>query len=81
METNPLKAIRKKCLDCCVGQVDEVKKCPIEDCELWHFRFGKNPYRTKKQLTEEQRQALVERLKKGKENVSRQSEPKGLEDS
>ena len=30
----PLKAIRKKCLDCCAGQEKEVKLCPIEDCPL-----------------------------------------------
>lgn len=43
--TSPLKAIRAYCLDCCGGQANEVKLCPAEDCPLYPFRFGKNPYR------------------------------------
>ena len=42
---SPLKAIRKNCLDCCNGSAKEVKLCPIEDCPLHQFKFGKNPYR------------------------------------
>lgn len=64
--TSPLKAIRAKCLDCCCGQSNEVKLCPVENCALWQFRFGKNPYR-KREMTEEQRQASAERLKKARE--------------
>ena len=36
--------IRKKCLDCCVGQQDEVKRCTSVDCDLWPYRHGKNPF-------------------------------------
>ena len=46
-KTNPIRAIRDKCLDCCVGQVNEVAKCTAIDCPLWHFRFGKNIFRYK----------------------------------
>jgi len=42
----PLKAIRKNCIDCMGGQKHEVKICPIENCSLYPFRFGKNPNRT-----------------------------------
>lgn len=59
--TNPVKAIRAKCLDCCYGSSNEVKLCPAEDCPLHPFRFGKNPYRP-----EEQRQAIAERLSKNR---------------
>lgn len=31
-------AIRKKCLDCSGGMINEVKRCPIKDCPLWTFR-------------------------------------------
>ena len=55
--TNPVKAIRKKCLECSVGSNEEVAKCPVEDCYLWPFRFGKNPYRTRRVMTEEQKEA------------------------
>ncbi len=42
---SPLKSIRKNCLDCSAGSVKEIKLCPIEDCPLYRFRFGKNPNR------------------------------------
>lgn len=42
----PLKAIRQKCLDCCCGSKTEVKLCPIKDCTLYEYRFGKNPKET-----------------------------------
>lgn len=64
--TNPVKAIRAKCLDCCCGQVNEVKLCPCHDCPLYPFRFGKNPYRQKRELTEEQKAAMAERLQRAK---------------
>ncbi len=60
--TSPIKAIRHKCLDCCAGSYTEVEKCPAKKCPLWHFRFGKNPFR--KPVSEERRAALSERMKK-----------------
>ena len=67
MTTNPVKAIREKCLDCCAGQIAEVKVCPSESCALHPFRFGKNPYRTKREMSEEQRAAAAERLREARE--------------
>lgn len=66
--TNPVKAIRAKCLDCCGDQAQEVKLCPCTRCALYPFRLGKNPYRTKRELSEEQRQAASQRLAKLREN-------------
>ncbi len=43
--TNPVKAIRAKCLDCCCNNASEVSLCPSEQCALHPFRLGKNPYR------------------------------------
>lgn len=63
--TSPLKAIRAKCLDCCCDQITEVKLCPVSDCPLHPFRFGKNPFR-KRELTDEQREALCQRLELGR---------------
>jgi len=37
----PLEAIRKKCLQCSNYQYSEVANCPIKDCPLYPFRFGK----------------------------------------
>lgn len=39
----PLRAIRAKCLDCCAGQVAEVRRCELENCPLFPYRFGKRP--------------------------------------
>ena len=64
--TTPLKAIRAKCLDCAYTAA-EVRDCPCVDCDLYPFRFGKNPY-VKRTMTEEQRQAASDRLRKAREN-------------
>lgn len=64
--TTPLKAIREKCLDCSFN-ASEVKQCPVTDCALWPFRFGKNPF-VKRTMTQAQRDAATERLKKAREN-------------
>ena len=41
---SPMKAIRRKCLDCCCGQIIEVKLCEAIACPLWPFRAGRHPY-------------------------------------
>lgn len=62
---NPVKAIRAKCLDCCVQQINEVRDCPAQDCPLWPFRLGKNPYRHKvaRSYTPEQIEELRQRMR------------------
>lgn len=64
MATNPVKAIREKCLDCCCGSFTEVEKCTVTKCALYPFRFGKNPYRQPRVLTDEQRAEMAARLSK-----------------
>ncbi len=39
----PMKAIRLKCLDCSGNSYKEVELCPIHNCALYPFRFGKRP--------------------------------------
>lgn len=39
----PLKAIRKKCLDCTCYQPKEVRKCTSIDCAIYPYRFGRRP--------------------------------------
>lgn len=36
--TDYLKAIRRKCFDCCAGQKTEVEKCPVCHCPLYPYR-------------------------------------------
>ena len=43
-----LKAIREKCLDCCLGQPGEVRQCPKCDCPLHPFKSGKDPTPSRK---------------------------------
>ena len=64
MQTNPVKAIREKCLDCCCGSAQEVSMCVIEDCALYAFRLGKNPYRKKREVPEEHIRNMVEARRK-----------------
>jgi hypothetical protein len=66
--TNPIKIIRLKCLDCSNNSSDEVKFCPVTQCVLYPFRFGKNPFRIKqkRELTDEQRKVISDRFKKSK---------------
>ena len=59
---NPLKAIRAKCLDCCAEHPSLVAECHIEACALHPFRMGKNPFRAKRELSDEQREAMAARL-------------------
>lgn len=38
-----LKAIRRKCIECCCGQVTEVRLCHLSACGLWPYRLGMDP--------------------------------------
>ena len=60
---SPVKAIRAKCLDCSCDSAYEVQNCPVTDCPLYPFRFGKNPY-IRRTYTEEQRARFVENARK-----------------
>ena len=56
---SPMEAIRARCLDCCAGSSDEVRKCVAMACPSWPFRAGKNPWRAP--ISEERREALRQR--------------------
>lgn len=45
---SPIKAIRKKCLDCSGESPAEVRECPVRDCILFPFRFGMMPKTAKR---------------------------------
>jgi len=68
---NPVKVIRAHCIDCSGGSSNEADNCPCENCNLWPWRKGKNPYREKRVLTEEQLIAARERI--AKMNATRKS--------
>lgn len=39
----PIKAIRKKCLNCTCYQPKEVRLCTCIDCPIYPYRFGRRP--------------------------------------
>jgi hypothetical protein len=39
----PIKSIRDKCLDCTAGSRKEIRLCPVIECALYPYRFGKRP--------------------------------------
>lgn len=67
---NPLAAIRLFCLECMGGARAEVDTCTSEQCSLYVYRSGKNPYHEKRQLTEEYKQQLAERMRNLNSKVS-----------
>jgi hypothetical protein len=70
----PLKAIRRKCLDCCCGSSHEVDLCPVTDCSLYPYRLGKNPNRKGRAYTEEEKKAFREHLAKARAKKSHDSD-------
>ena len=39
----PVKAIRKKCLDCSCWSHKEVRECTVISCPIYPYRFGRRP--------------------------------------
>ena len=64
---NPLKAIRQNCIECSGGSKSEADRCHISSCPLHPFRHGKNPYRTVRVMTDEQKLAATLRLQLARE--------------
>lgn len=67
--TNPVKAIRAYCLECSCGATSEVKECPVNKCPLYPFRMGKNPYRQRREMSDEERQVLAARLIEARKSI------------
>lgn len=61
-----LDVIRAKCIDCSGGEMAEARKCVSTKCPLWPYRFGTNPFRVKRDVSDEQRAALAARLTKAR---------------
>ena len=48
---SPLRAIRKKCIDCSGGSPAEARRCEAVACPLWPFRAGKHPWIASREKT------------------------------
>lgn len=70
MATNPVKAIREFCLECSGDSTAEVKNCTRTVCPLFPFRMGKNPFRQRREMTEEEKKVLADRLREARKNIS-----------
>lgn len=63
---SPVKAIRKFCRECYGNSLDAVINCSSEKCVLLPFRVGQNPFREVRELSEESRKSLAERLSRAR---------------
>ncbi len=36
----PTRAVRRKCLFCCLNKAEEVRLCPSTDCDFYPYRLG-----------------------------------------
>ncbi|MDE2097133.1 MAG: hypothetical protein KGL39_07795 [Patescibacteria group bacterium] len=61
-----LDAIKYRCLDCCGHNRVEVRRCTAVTCVSWPFRMGTNPWREKRQMSDEEKQRAAERLKRAR---------------
>lgn len=81
----PLQAMRRKCLDCCCGSSKEVRRCPVKGCALWPFRFGKDPRRRPRPLSQTQLEALktgrANRINGPAGNLSRDNSQREISES
>jgi hypothetical protein len=63
-----VKASREMCIECMGGRNSEdyrrrIKECASDDCPIFAFRFGKDPYR-KPNLSDDQRKKMGDRMRK-----------------
>ena len=65
----PMAAIRQHCLECCGGSSKEVERCTAPGCNLYPYRFGKDPNRAP--ASEKQREAARRNIRKALNQRSR----------
>lgn len=61
-QQSPISAIREKCRECMGNSSRAIEECTSVSCALWPFRFGVNVWTDERQLSDEQRDAMAERL-------------------
>lgn len=52
-----LQAMRRRCIDCCGGKKDEVRRCTAVACPLWPYRMGTDPWHPQAKPAEERERA------------------------
>lgn len=61
----PLKAIRKRCLDCSAYNPREVRLCPCVECPLYSYRMGVRPSTYEKRRASKGVEAVEEKIEGG----------------
>jgi len=73
MRRKPTEAIRLKCLQCCYGDYDKVKKCDKKECPLYEYRlkqkdrislYNKEYYRTHRGKKKNILERFVDRVRR-----------------
>lgn len=64
--SSPLKAIKSFCYQCCGYSSQEVKKCTASNCPLYKYRFGRGKTKSKKEYTDEEREAMKQRMERAR---------------
>lgn len=62
-----LDAVRAHCLTCCGESQSEVRRCTAVACALWPYRMRNDPFRERRDLSDEQRAAAATRLASARE--------------
>jgi hypothetical protein len=66
-----LQAIRARCIDCCAGSPAEVRRCVSVSCPAWPFRMATNPWRERREMTQEQKDRATAILARARESKSK----------
>ena len=74
-KTVPVKAIREHCVECMGGRDNKgykelIENCVSSECSLFSFRLGTNPYRSKMNLSDEERKARSHRAQRNIVTIS-----------
>lgn len=75
-----LRVIRANCIECAAGSEAEVRRCRMVACAMWPYRMGTNPHQ-RRELTDEQRAELGERMRVARTKGATVSEEDYLEDA
>lgn len=59
MPAPPLAAIRAHCIDCCGGQLGEVRHCVATGCDCWPYRMGVNVWLPKPSAAQRRQRAMA----------------------
>ena len=68
-----LKIIKEMCNSCVGADPNtqrnvKVKRCQVFGCPLWPYRTGKNPFSTRGEISEKQKDNVKKRFAKAREN-------------